>query len=162
MKTGDVIRKINGRKVENTIELRNRIASTPPGSDVQLDLWREGRSVQVNVRLSELPGQDLAAEEREDMTDKLGFTVSPLTPELTERYRLSGDRGDGIVVTGVLQSGNAYRAGLREGDLILSVNRKEVPGYKAFLDAVAGVDQGELLFLLVERKGSKIYFAFNL
>jgi len=162
VKTGDVIRKINGRTVENTIELRNRIASTPPGSDVQLDLWRDGRNVEVKVRLSELPGQELAAEEREDMSDRLGFTVSPLTPELVERYRLSGDRGEEIVVSGVLQGGNAYRAGLREGDLILSVNRKEVAGYKAFLEAVVGLEQGDLLFLLVERKGSKIYFAFNL
>jgi len=66
------------------------------------------------------------------------------------------------VVTSVSKSSKAFSAGLRPGDLIISVDKKPVSSVAAF-NAIAGKKRkGELLFLLVERGWSRMYFAFNL
>ncbi|ACF46583.1 protease Do [Prosthecochloris aestuarii DSM 271] len=162
VKTGDVIIAIDGKKVTDTIELRNGIAETPPGTTVKLRVWRNGQVKLLSVRLSELPGkEEVAVEEKAEITDLLGFSVSELTSELASRYRLSRDKG-AVLVTGIDPSSKAYRAGLRQGDLILSVNKKNVSTYKEFLAVAGSVKKGDLLFLLIERQGSKVYFAFNI
>lgn len=162
VKTGDVIIAIDGKKVTDTIELRNGIAETPPGTTVKLRVWRNGQVKLLSVRLSELPGkEEVAVEEKAEITDLLGFSASELTSELASRYRLSRDKG-AVLVTGIDPSSKAYRAGLRQGDLILSVNKKNVSTYKEFLAVAGSVKKGDLLFLLIERQGSKVYFAFNI
>ncbi len=162
VKTGDVIMEIDGQKVNDTVELRNNIAATSPGTTVKLKVWRNGQVKFLNVRLSELPNQENAAvEQKAELNDLLGFSASELTPEMASRYRVNADTG-AVVVTGVEPSGKAYRAGLRQGDIILSVNKKTVSSYKEFLAVAGAVKKGDLLFLLVERQGSKVYFAFNI
>lgn len=161
VKTGDVILEIDGRKVRNTVELRNQIAATPPGRTVGLTLWRNGVVKKVDVRLGELPGQQAEAAADRKIDEELGFSVAPFSSDLASRYRLRADAGK-VIVTGVDPAGNAYRAGLREGDVIRAANRRDISSYKQFLDLVGGMKRGDLLFLLVERNGSKVYFAFNL
>ncbi len=161
VKTGDVILEIDGRKVLNTVELRNQIAATAPGKKVMLTLWRDGVLKKVGVKLGELPGQEDAPVGEPEMDKQLGFSAAPLSPDLAARYRLESG-GKGVVITGVDPSSNAYRAGLREGDLIRAANRREITSYKQFLGIVGKMKKGDLLFLLVERGGGKVYFAFNL
>jgi len=161
LKTGDVILEINGKKLRDTVELRNTIARTSPGTTVQLTLWRDGALKKVSVKLNEIPDQPVAAEQQQEMDQQLGFNAAPLSPELAAQYRLQTDTGK-VVVTEVTQGSNAYRAGLRNGDSIKAVNRQNISSYKQFLSLVGKMKQGDLLFLLVERGGSKVYFAFNL
>ncbi|MBO8093213.1 MAG: DegQ family serine endoprotease [Prosthecochloris sp.] len=161
VKTGDVILEIDGRKVDDTIELRNRIAATSPGSTVKLDVWRNGSRRQLSVKLSELPGQEIVLEQEEQINDLLGFKVSGFTQELALRYRITGSK-EGVIVTGIDPVSKAYRAGLREGDLILAVNKKNITSYPDFTGVVSSMKKGDLLFLLVERQSGKVYFAFNL
>jgi len=161
LKTGDVILEINGKKLRDTVELRNTIARTSPGTTVQLTVWRDGALKKVAVKLNEIPDQPVAAEQQQEMDELLGFNAAPLSPELAAQYRLQTDAVQ-VVVTEVTQGSNAYRAGLRNGDSIKAVNRKNISSYKQFLSIVGKMKRGDLLFLLVERGGSKVYFAFNL
>ncbi|MEC9487258.1 MAG: DegQ family serine endoprotease [Prosthecochloris sp.] len=161
LKTGDVILEIDGRKVDDTFELRNRIASTSPGKTITLGVLRNGSMKEIRVKLSELPGQEVTQQQEAQMNDLLGFSISELTPELASRYRIESGR-NGVVVTGVDRASNAYRAGVRAGDLILAVNRKDITSYEEFSARVAELKKGDLLFLLIERQSSKVYFAFNL
>ena len=152
---------MNGEKLRDTVELRNTIARTSPGTTVQLTVWRDGSLKKVSVKLNEIPDQPVAAEQQQEMDQQLGFNAAPLSPELAAQYRLQTDTGK-VVVTEVTQGSNAYRAGLRNGDSIKAVNRQNISSYKQFLSLVGKMKQGDLLFLLVERGGSKVYFAFNL
>ena len=95
------------------------------------------------------------------MSDLLGFTAAPMSSELASRYRLQTDAGK-VVVTDVDPAGNAYRAGLRNGDVVKAANRKDITSYKQFLSIVGKMKEGDLLFLLVKRGDSNVYFAFNL
>jgi serine protease Do len=163
MKTGDIVLEFNDRKMENSAELRNAIASFAPGTTVKLKILREGAQKVLSVRLEELPDRRQAAVEEPSVSagSSLGFSASSLNAKLAERFRMKPDVSK-VVVAGIDPSGSAYKAGLRTGDIILSVDRKPVSSLAQFTLLVKNKKAGELLFLLVERAGSRIYFAFNL
>ena len=54
LRAGDVITGFNGAAVNDPNALRNAVARTPPGSDVTLTVWRDGREQQLRARLGEL------------------------------------------------------------------------------------------------------------
>src|SRR5215207_6512129 len=93
LRRGDVIVGFNGAPVTDSNSLRNRVASTQPGTEVTLTITRDNREQQVRVTLAELPsGKSSAAGEDggggPSDTGKLGVGVEPLTPELASRLNL--------------------------------------------------------------------------
>ena len=68
----------------------------------------------------------------------------------------------GVVVTSVDQAGAAYREGLREGDLILSVNRQPIKNAVQFYADLAGRSKGDTVLLRVMRQGNSFFIAFTL
>lgn len=164
LKSGDVIVEFEERKVKSTVVLRNRIAAIAPGTKVRMAVIRDGKRLSVAARLEEQPSAESAAAEGEPAAGAsnraLGFKAAPLTPERAERLGAPAEAK--VLVSSVEPGSNAFRAGLRAGDLILAVNRKPVASFDAFTAAVAKAGKGDLLFLLVERRGSRIYLAFNL
>jgi serine protease Do len=162
LKSGDVILEFNGRKVNSAAELRNRIAAMAPGSSAAIRINRDGAILTLNARLESLPDNATAsARSTESKNELLGFSVAPLTPELAGRLNLKADSRR-IVVTSVSKSSRAFSVGLRPGDVVISVDKKPVDSVAAFNAIVKNKKRGDLLFLLVERGWSRMYFAFNL
>ncbi|MDZ7302207.1 MAG: PDZ domain-containing protein [candidate division KSB1 bacterium] len=93
------------------------------------------------------------------MEELLGFAVSPLRPELAQRYNLDA-RSSGVVVTSIDQNSAAFRAGLQEGDLIRSVNRQRVQSVAEFREALKGVKKGDTVLLQVTRSSGSLFIAF--
>jgi serine protease Do len=122
---GDVITAVDGKAVASTKELARIVGSIEPGKTVDVTLWRDGKSENVQIVLGELPGADQQAKAEEpaakpataeDTLDGLGLTVTP------------SEDGNGLVVTAVEQDGEASERGLQPGDVIRSVNSVEVKG----------------------------------
>lgn len=157
---GDVIIGMNGTDIEDFQELRNRIAATPPGTEVVFEVVREGERIEIPVELGELPGE-IAQTGQEDLSDLVGFTVSGLTAELAERYDIAQGL-TGVVVTSVDPASSAARQGLREGDVIRSVNRQRVSSVEDFNGVIAQIDEGDTVLLRVHRGGSSFFLAFRL
>ena len=82
----------------------------------------------------------------------VGVEPNDMTPELAETFGLA--RQQGVVVTGVLQSGPAATAGVRPGDVLLGVNGKTVDNVDQLLAAIAALKPGVAATLSVERKGN--------
>ncbi len=57
---GDVITKVDGKAVDNSAELADRIAAFEPGQEVPLEVHRDGDTEQITVRLDERPVGDTA------------------------------------------------------------------------------------------------------
>jgi S1-C subfamily serine protease len=163
LQRGDVITAFNGTVVNDANELRNLVAATQPGTDVTLDILRDGREQQVKVTLGELVasaepargGEGGGGEGGGEQGDggKLGVTVTPLTPELAARLRLPEDR-EGLVVTGVEESGPAAEAGLQQGDLIEQANRQPVKTVEDLRAAIQGAGDRPLLLLVTRGEGT--------
>ncbi|RKX26441.1 MAG: DegQ family serine endoprotease [Candidatus Zixiibacteriota bacterium] len=160
LQTGDVIVEVEGREIETATELRSTIASAGPDSKVKMKVLRDGRTEYKNLRLGELPEEDIRIETETDLEELLGFAVGDLNRQLAERYSL--DRWtDGIVVTEIDPYSKAGRAGLREGDQITGVNRSRVANKDEFESRLSGVEQGDNVLLNVVRGGRNLFVAFT-
>jgi serine protease Do len=127
----DVILRVDGREIEDSGDLSSYIASKTPGSTVRLDVHRDRSVRSVTVKLGTFPDEDGIASETRAGETRLGMRVEELTPRLAQRLNLPRS-ASGIVVTDVEAGGAAEDAGLREGDVIVSVNGVEVDDVSKF------------------------------
>jgi S1-C subfamily serine protease len=89
----------------------------------------------------------------------IGVEPNDLTPELAESFGIS--RLQGVVVTGVLQNGPAFKAGVRPGDVLLGVDGKSVENVDQLLAAIAALKPGVTASLSIERGGSPLSVSVN-
>jgi serine protease Do len=147
--------------VKNTTQLRNTIAATMPGTEIKLKIWRDGKEKTVEVKLGKLEPDKVTPETEEKLESLFGFKVKPFNSELGEKYQIEGKRS-GVVVTEVKPGSNAARAGLREGDLIVAVNRSKINSLEDFNKAVAPLKKGDAVLLQVVRQNRNFFIAFDL
>ena len=144
LQSGDVVIAVDGRGVRGASDLRNRIGLLRAGTDVELRVLRNGRERAVNVRIEAPTPQELEGQAVDARLDGARL----------ERV-LDRDGVGRIRVVAVQPRSAAARAGLREGDLLLSVNRREV-GNLDELVAAAQAGRGALLLNL--QRGSTAFF----
>ncbi len=134
LKQGDIILQLNGQKVKDVGDLRNRIALTPPGTKVKLLVLRDGKKKLLVVKIGEKPGETAVAGVRHSILKKLGLSIQDLTPELAEQFGYK--EGQGVLVSEVEPGSPAERAGIRAGFLIEEVNRVRVHNVKECMEAL--------------------------
>ncbi len=161
IKAGDVITAINGQSANDGNDLRNRIASTPPGTEVTLTLLRDGKERQVKATLGELTAEAMrnqpSAAEPGVSGGQLGLSVRPLTPDDSAQLGLA--RGtSGLLIESVDPSGPADDAGIRAGDVIVEANRQAVRSTQDLRSALQKSGTRPAL-LLINRGGQTIFVA---
>ncbi|HVW86215.1 MAG TPA: Do family serine endopeptidase, partial [Bryobacteraceae bacterium] len=110
LKSGDVILELNGTAINDVNTLRNKVASTPPGSDVNLTILRGGQQQQLKVKLGEFNVSQAASEQGGGGNDnqgtggQLGIAVEPMRPELADQIGLPRNT-QGLMVDQVDPSG---------------------------------------------------------
>ena len=160
IKQGDVIKSFNGKPVHDTNSLRNRVADAGPGSSADLVVVRDGTEKHVTAKLDEANPDAIAARRggesdgRSDDKTALGVSVTPLTPELAQQLKAKGAHG--LVVEDVDPDGRAADAGIRQGDVIESVNRQPVGTIEDLRSAIKKTSDRPAL-LLINRQGSEIF-----
>ena len=129
---------------------------------MKIRVQRDGAIRLFSIRLEEQTGKEVASRSKgeEKVTSALGFKAEELTAETAQKLNRKPGAGK-VIVTSISQSSNAYQAGVRRGDIILSLNRQSVTSFAQYSTLVSTVKSGDLLFLLIDREGSKIYLAFN-
>jgi len=124
LKEGDVIREVNGVKVESVQDLQMKVAALPIGKPAQVGIWREKRPVTVTVTVGEMPAGAPRAKTQGAAKTWRGIRVTALTDEIRQEYRIS--ERTGVVVIEVEPGSPADSAGLVEGTLIGAVDNKAV------------------------------------
>jgi len=140
MKAGDIIMRWNDKEVESFGHLRQIVSATKPGTDAKVVIWRDGKEAALTVKVKKLTETEIAQE-----GGWLGMRVGPLTDEV--RGRLGKKDLQGVIVASVDPEGPAAGAGLKRGDVILSVSRmpvKTVQEYDALI-AKTTAQKGALL-----------------
>ena len=153
---GDVLIAIDGNPIDDSNELRNRIAATKPGGSVKLTVIRDGKERGLTATLDELPSTRAAAQSEDDdpRAGALGLQVQPVPGERARALGL--DEGDGLLVTAVRPGSPASDAGFQSGDVIEEVNRQPVTGVETVRDAVADAEGRPVLVLV--RRGEQPLF----
>jgi serine protease Do len=159
VKSGDVIVAVAGRKLENPRHLPSIVAGLKPGAVTALDIIRDGKPMTVKIEIGEMPGELAGTSSGEKMATKLGFEVAPLTDE--QRQALNAEKVEGVVVTDISPESPAAGV-LSTGDIIVSVNRKDVKTIEAFAAATSKLGSGDNLLLRVYREGGWLYLVLKL
>ncbi len=153
---GDIILSLNGKEVKDNRALARMAADLLPGSSAELGIFRKGKMKTVSLKVGRLPGRDVVASKPSTgkTTEKLGLRLENLTPEIARQ--VGADTEFGVVISGVTPDSPAGRARLRQGDVIIEVNRKPVHNVEDFQAALkADAKEGNLF--LIERRGSTHY-----
>jgi serine protease Do len=162
----DVIVDYDGKPMDSPTHLRNAVAQTPIGKKVSVKVMREKKPKTIEVTIVEQPksvGPSGAEESRESAapTGLLSdLEVRELTDELAARYGVKASER-GVLVVGVKAGSTAEDMGVREGDLILEVNRKAVTSLKSYDRVAAGLAKDQAVLLLLKRKGQAIYLTLR-
>jgi serine protease Do len=156
LQRGDVITRFDGAVIHDMHELPRVVANTPVGKQVKVDILRQGKTSTLTVTITAL--KEEAAVLPSDVTGQLGMMVADLTPAL--RQNLGIQHQEGVAVTSVEEEGAAAVAGIREGDVILEVNRERVRTTEEYAAALRK-GAGNPLLLLLARGESTLYVALK-
>jgi serine protease Do len=153
LKPEDVVVTVDGRAVEDNSDLSRYIAGKAPGTSVKLHVLRAGDEKDFTVTLGTFPEETQSGETSGEAKGQLGMTLRNLTPEMADRLELPrGTRG--VVVTDVDPGEAADRAGLRQADVIVTVDGKAVTDVDAFSKAIDAARGDGLARLRVWRQGA--------
>ena len=160
---GDVVVQFNGRDIGLSSQLPQLVGLLPPGSKAEVVVVRNGKRKKLQLTVAELPddlasqGGSAAPELDKTGAATLGLKVEALSKEQLQALSLE----HGVKVVEVTE-GPAARAGIRRGDVLLSVNNQPVKDPKGLAKQVAGLSSGAVLPVLVQRGGSPMFLALRL
>jgi serine protease Do len=182
---GDVIVRVNGDDVKNATILTGILRDRKPGDQLSVVLVRAGKELTVPVTLTDrstaaLPGEEpkpakpekprdaerprrpaevevpnipLIPVEPQRRTAYLGVMTQELTPDLKKEFGVAVDQG--VVVTDVIPNSAAERAGLQQGDVIVTVNGKPVASHEELRDMIRDMRPNQEIRLDVVRGKEK-------
>ena len=159
--TGDVILEFNDVSINNSSHLKNVVSSSEPGKRYKVDIIRDGRRKSIYVKLGELPNEPQMAFMETDKSSTLGITVQDLNNSLRKHYNLSPD-DDGVVVTEMDKNSEAFRSGIREGDIIIRVGTNNVSDSNDFKDLIRTSSRQNTVLLLVKREDVSRFYALEI
>lgn len=158
---GDVVREVNGERVDDTASLKLKVGEMSPGSTASIKVLRNGVEKTLSVHVGTLPGTKTASAGSNDapsldsnLSGKLGVSLQDLTPQTAKQMNmLPGTTG--VVVTQVLPDSPAANAGIRQGDVVEEINHQAVKSASELKEALNKTSNSVLL--LIKREGRTIY-----
>lgn len=153
LRTYDVIDAVDDRPVGSEADFLHLIASRTPGTVVRLEVWRDGSSLTIPVKLEELPSLVPARQASTGVrpaanptAGPLGVAVHELTPEM---LKLLPEAMSGVLLSDVDPAGPGQAAGLRKGFIVLEVNRRRTSNSAEFATAQATLRPGDAAAILI-------------
>ena len=148
LKAGDVLVSVNDRLVHNSADLRNFVGLLRVGQTVKLDILRQGAKRSLSAVITAGVQARMKGEAVNPRLAGAEFGV-------VEEDGSLADRNEQIVAVSVERDGAAWQAGLRQGDLVISVNRLQVRNFEEFKQAASRSRRGLLLNL---QRGEQAFF----
>ncbi len=156
LQASDVILAFNGKAVENSGDLPRMVGMAKPGTKIQMDIWRKGKTQQLSVVLGELPVEAQAGSKDSKSLSRGGLVLS----ELSAEQRRALDIDQGVLVEDA--TGDAARSGIRTGDVILAVNNIKISSVAGFRKAIAAVPVGKSVAILIRRGEGSLYIPLKI
>lgn len=138
MLEGDIIIAVNGEEVDNKTDIRNIIGLIRVGTKIEIDIVRNGKSKRLVATIAERKSKIMPGGKLSSKLDGAELTMK----EIDQR---NGEVAPVIVISKMQAGSSASVAGLRAGDIILSVNKQPITTFKQFKRAVELEPRGLLL-----------------
>ncbi|WP_338114028.1 Do family serine endopeptidase [Thiorhodococcus mannitoliphagus] len=167
LRAGDVIIRAKGEPLKDYKDLPKLVASTKAGSEMSLEVVRNGKVRTLSVTVGAMPGDEGALAQQDAGADanqpRLGLLLAPLTPEVRMQYGLGADQ-KGVFVARVEPSSPAAKAGIKSGSLISMVGAELVESPDQIVAALhrAAEEQQQALIMRVEQGGRARFVAVPL
>ncbi|MFV0679664.1 DegQ family serine endoprotease [Ottowia sp.] len=154
VEAGDIITRFDGHAIDKASDLPRLVGGTKPGTRSVVTVFRRGKNRDLSITIAELEPSERSAARKPAAQDAeaskataqvLGLTVSELTD--VQKKELKTKRGVRVDAA----TGAGGRAGLREGDVILSVSNTEIANVREFEAAIAKADRSRAINMLVQR-----------
>lgn len=151
VKVGDIIIAIDGKPMKTPKDVVNYIGNQTPGKVVNIEIVRvsiDGKVEKKNIQVKLSERKDLSQEELAEQP----IVVTSLTDD--EKRNLKIDYG--VKVSDVKTTSNAFRAGIRKGEIILSVNNQVINNEDEFYSVYNKIEKGRYVVIrLYSKKGFK-------
>lgn len=164
LKPGDVIVGIDDKKIKDWHQLPLLISNQPIGKRVKIDLIRNSTLKTIVVQVGEQKDEvddEPKVERAAPKEDPLGLSTQNMSREIAQSLGL-GVNQKGVFVTSVEAGSTAASKGVRRGDVIVEVNRKNIDNVEQYNESVANLKKGNSVLLLIVRKQGTIFIAFEL
>ena len=153
VEAGDIITRFDGKAVEKSSDLPRMVGGTKPGTRSTLTVFRRGGYKELSVTIAEIEADKPSRKSSDkDVKPKassagqaLGLVVSELTDSVKKELKVKG----GVRVDAASEA--AARAGIREGDVIVTVANAEIGNIKDFESAVAKADRSKPIAMVIRR-----------
>jgi serine protease Do len=151
LKTGDVIRKVNGQPIVASGDLPAVIGGSAPGEKITLEIWRQGKREELSARLGDASDKvaKVASADSGVGKGRLGLALRDLQPQEKREAGVA----NGLLIEDV--AGPAALAGVQPGDVLLAINGTPVKTTDQVREVVARSDKS--VALLIQRDGNKIF-----
>lgn len=151
LQPGDVVLSLNGTHISSSSELPPKVADLKPGSDAEIEIWRNHHREKLHIKIGELHDKMQVTEAEQNGSNHLGLAVRPLTAD--EKRQLHADAG--LMVEN--STGPSARAGIRPGDIILAANGTPLRDVEQLRLMTKKPDH--YVALLIQRDDNKIFVA---
>lgn len=161
-KAGDVIMEFDGKEVETSSDLPPIVGRTMVNKEVDVIVMRDSKRKTIQVTIDELPEeQDLASSGSKPgrfVAENLSMEVAEIKPQ--QREKLNVEEGGAMVMK--VEKGPAITAGIRPGDVILSLNNVELKDARHLIEIAKDLPKGKQIPVLIQRNGQSQFLALKI
>ncbi len=153
IKTGDIVLKVDKKAIKNSTELPFVIGRYRPNDEARLIVVRKGKKLSLNVTIGSRDGDiaqsSPASSTQKDSLEWYGAEFRNIPEEITSRSNINL----GVIVSSI-ERGAVFESGIREGDIIQSVQLKTINNLQQFEAIIAKLPEQGNIPVLVNRPGA--------
>jgi serine protease Do len=155
IKRGDVVLTYRGKDIADASTLRNAVAATPIGQEVQVTVMRSGQKQVLTATVRSL--EEATTALLSAMKERLGVAVRPVTTQEEERYGLESQQG--VTITWLEPRGSLERAGLEVRDILLAIDDQPIENVERLSELAAALQPEQQITVLAldHRSGNTGY-----
>ena len=161
LRVGDVILSFNGVELASSRDLPPLVGIADPGDNARLDLLREGREIRIDVPIGLLADDGTSSEVLPPLEDEKSDMIGLVVEGLSDEQRRSEQIVAGGVVVRSVAPGAGQDAGIRIGDIILTVAGNEIDSPQRFNNVLGNLRPGQSVPVLVQRRGAPLFLAMD-
>ena len=157
LKTGDVILSVDGKDVNAANELQTIVGSKRPGENAALVVFRDGKNMDVNVKLKPRTEGDISlnnqsqeknnseSETNSKKFESLGLLVTELPSSMKQQY----DLDYGVLIKDVAHFSEAFNRGMRSGYVIVEADKQKINSISDLESVLGKKSSGDIVVFKV-------------